>query len=105
MKSNSAAGGLRLLLFSAVVNESMVATAVDMPGWSHAGPRCAEQPSQRVVFFFAENRRKAARDLGQHCGSARDLDAGRRCDGLIAACHRRAFPRASITPRRSLHVH
>jgi hypothetical protein len=82
----------RLLLFSAIIQESYLEVAVGMPGWSHkatADHRLYGTGAVKV-FFFVPNRRQATKQIDR-CASVRSLDDGRRCDGLIAACHRKAF--------------
>lgn len=91
-----------LRLYSATIFSGSWDSAVEMPGFSHfsSPKKCRvswypfEEDTQKA-FFFAPNRSNAAKQLDRFAGLARDLDDGRRCDGLIASCHRRAFQKCS----------
>ncbi len=87
---------MNLLLFKVSISEQRLESAIDLPGFSHAGEsvnvRVSWYPFEeqfRKVYFFAKHRRQAAKHLERFCGQARDLDEGRRCDNLIADHHRR----------------
>lgn len=65
------------LLFSCSIRHGSLYAAIDLPGWSHAGPDNASQ--WRKIFFFARNRTKAAQQLtAQGLSEVRDLDEGRK---------------------------
>lgn len=69
--------------FAATIEASSLERAIDLPGWSHAGPEFERKvlwypwtATFRVIFFRAKHRRQAIKDCDR-CGLlVRDLNGG-----------------------------
>ena len=72
-------------LFTGTIEARSLERAIDLPGWSHAGPEVERpvlwypwQATFRKIYFKAKHRREACKHIDRLGIMVRDLDEGRK---------------------------